>query len=100
VVGVALWRPSALLFSWQAVSVLLVQAWWALDLVLRLVTGRHLLGGAGNFDWEGVEQPIRRHRIEAEPTAQWRVVPAEGSRALKSRAAEPALRPATSFTST
>lgn len=46
VIAAALWRGSSLLFSWQAVSVLLVQLLWTLDLAGRLLVGRHLIGGS------------------------------------------------------
>src|SRR5262245_5068325 len=42
---VALWRESSLIFSWQAVSVLLVQIAYSIDVVGRAITGRHLIGG-------------------------------------------------------
>jgi hypothetical protein len=42
---VGLWRESSLLFSWQAVSVLLVQIAYTLDVVGRAVFGRHFIGG-------------------------------------------------------
>jgi hypothetical protein len=44
-IAVALWLESPLLFSTQALSVLLVQTLFAIDLVGRLLGGRHLLGG-------------------------------------------------------
>ena len=43
----ALWTESSLLFSWQAVSVLLVQILWIIDIVGRLILGVHLIGGTG-----------------------------------------------------
>src|SRR5215470_4992705 len=41
----ALWKESALIFSWQAVSVLLVQIAYTIDVLGRLIVGRHLIGG-------------------------------------------------------
>jgi hypothetical protein len=41
----ALWTESGLLFSWQAVSVLLFQIVFIIDVLGRLVLGRHLIGG-------------------------------------------------------
>jgi len=41
----ALWIPSPLLFSSQAVSVLLVQVFWISDVVGRLLLGFHPIGG-------------------------------------------------------
>jgi hypothetical protein len=42
---VGLWRESSLIFSWQAVSVLLVQVAYTLDVAGRAVFGRHFIGG-------------------------------------------------------
>ena len=42
---VALWRGSPLLLSWQAVSVLLFQVAFSVDLLGRLVARRHPIGG-------------------------------------------------------
>ena len=44
-VAVALWRESALLFSWQAVSLLFFQSLYLIDLVGALLTGHHAIGG-------------------------------------------------------
>jgi hypothetical protein len=41
----ALWRESALLFSWQAVSVLVFQLAYAIDILGRAAIGRHPIGG-------------------------------------------------------
>lgn len=41
----AVWLESPLLFSSQAVSVLLIQIVWTLDFTGALLTGRHLVGG-------------------------------------------------------
>ena len=45
ILALALWRGSSLLFSWQAVSLLLVQSLWTLDYALTLLTGKHFIGG-------------------------------------------------------
>jgi len=45
VIAAALWSESRLLISWQAVSVLLVQILWTLDVLGRLVLGWHPIGG-------------------------------------------------------
>jgi hypothetical protein len=44
-VAVALWSESALIFSWQASSLLLFQTLYTIDLVGALVSGRHVIGG-------------------------------------------------------
>lgn len=43
--AVALWAESALLFSWQAVSLLFFQTLFTLDLVGTWISGRHPIGG-------------------------------------------------------
>jgi hypothetical protein len=43
-VGVALWLEDSLLVSTQAVSVLLLEAAWTIDVSARLLTGRHPFG--------------------------------------------------------
>jgi hypothetical protein len=48
---VGLWRRSALLLSSQAVSSLVVDSAWILDLAWRGVTGRHLVGGT-EYMWD------------------------------------------------
>lgn len=45
VIGLGLWIESPLLISSQAVAVLLIQLYWALDFFSRLLFGSHLLGG-------------------------------------------------------
>ena len=48
---VGLWRGSALLLSSQAVSSLVVDLAWVLDLAWRGITGRHLIGGT-EYMWD------------------------------------------------
>ncbi len=48
---VGLWRGSALLLSMPALTSVLIDLTWDLDLGWRLVTGRHLLGGT-EYMWE------------------------------------------------
>jgi hypothetical protein len=48
---VGLWRGSAFLLSTQAVSSLVVDAAWVLDLAWRAAAGRHLLGGT-EYMWD------------------------------------------------
>ena len=40
-----LWLESPLIFSWQAISLLLFQTLYAIDLASALMTGRHWIGG-------------------------------------------------------
>jgi hypothetical protein len=44
-IAVALWMESALIFSWQAVSLLLFQTLYIIDLAGTLLTRRHWIGG-------------------------------------------------------
>lgn len=44
-IAAALWLESPLLFSWQAVSLLLFQTLFVLDLAGAVATGHHLIGG-------------------------------------------------------
>jgi len=44
-IALALWLESRLIFSWQAVSLLLFQALYTIDLLGALLTGRHIIGG-------------------------------------------------------
>jgi hypothetical protein len=48
---VGLWRGSALLLSMQALTSIVIDLAWDLDLGWRLATGRHLLGGT-EYMWE------------------------------------------------
>jgi hypothetical protein len=50
VVG-GLWQGSALLLSSQAVACLLVSTLWTLDVLSRLLTGAHLIGGT-EYMWD------------------------------------------------
>jgi hypothetical protein len=51
-VGVGLWTCSRLVLSSQAVAIVVVGAVWTLDLLSRLVLGRHLLGGGTAYMWD------------------------------------------------
>jgi len=44
-IAVALWLESPLIFSWQAVSLLVMQTIFAIDLASAVVTGEHWIGG-------------------------------------------------------
>ncbi len=44
-IGVGLWLESALIFSWVACGVLLFQTLYVIDLLGRVLTGHHLIGG-------------------------------------------------------
>jgi hypothetical protein len=44
-IAVALWLESRLIFSWQAVGLLVFQSLYTLDLLGALVSGKHAIGG-------------------------------------------------------
>jgi hypothetical protein len=48
---VALWRGNSLLLSSQAVSAIVVNLLWTLDLACRVAFGRHLIGGT-EYMWD------------------------------------------------
>ena len=48
---IGLWRGSAVLLSSQAVSSLVVDAVWVADVLARIVSGRHLIGGT-EYMWD------------------------------------------------
>lgn len=51
VLTAGLWTGSALLVSSQAIGVLVVDLVWTADLLLRLLTGRHWIGGT-EYMWD------------------------------------------------
>jgi len=57
VLAAALWRESRLLFSWQAVSLLLVQLAMTADMLGRLVLGFHPIGGT-EYMWDAANYPL------------------------------------------
>jgi hypothetical protein len=44
-IALGLWLESRLIFSWQAVGLLVVQTLYAVDLIVALVFGKHPIGG-------------------------------------------------------
>ena len=44
-IAVGLWLENSLIFSWQATGLLIFQSLFALDLLIAVATGRHLIGG-------------------------------------------------------
>lgn len=44
-IALGLWLESSLIFSWQAVSLLLFQTLFVIDLLGAVITGRHFIGG-------------------------------------------------------
>jgi hypothetical protein len=70
----AQWTGSALLYSWAAVSVLLVQLAWILDAGGRLVAGVHVIGGT-EYMWSPNIPPWIRafslFHVAAPPILLW-----------------------------
>jgi hypothetical protein len=58
-IAVALWLESALIFSWQAVGLLLFQVLFIVDLAGALITGRHWIGGTEYMFDPHIALPIR-----------------------------------------
>jgi hypothetical protein len=58
-IAVALWLESALIFSWQAVGLLLFQVLFFVDLAGALITGRHWIGGTEYMFDPHIALPIR-----------------------------------------
>jgi hypothetical protein len=48
---IGLWSGSALLLSAQALSSLVIDSTWVIDVLARLATGRHLIGGT-EYMWD------------------------------------------------
>jgi hypothetical protein len=44
-IGIGLWFESALIFSWVACGLLLIQSLYTIDLADAVLTGRHIIGG-------------------------------------------------------
>jgi hypothetical protein len=44
-VGIGLWMESALIFSWVACGLLVIQSLYTIDLAGAVLTGRHVIGG-------------------------------------------------------
>ena len=55
----ALWSESPLIFSWQAVSLLVVQVLYSVDLILAFLLGRHFIGGTDYMFDPNIARPVR-----------------------------------------
>lgn len=58
-IAAALWLESPLIFSWQAVSLLLFQSVFIIDLAVAVLTGHHPIGGTEYMFDIGIPLPIR-----------------------------------------
>lgn len=58
-IGLALWTENALLFSWQAVGLLLFQTLYIIDLAGAAFSGRHIIGGTEYMFDPHIPLPIR-----------------------------------------
>lgn len=54
-----LWLESPLIFSWQAISLLLVQTLYTIDLTGAVISGKHLIGGTEYMFDPKIPLPIR-----------------------------------------
>ncbi|HEY7353027.1 MAG TPA: hypothetical protein VH596_09715 [Terriglobales bacterium] len=58
-ITIGLWLESRLIFSWQAVVLLVFQTLYSLDLLGALVSGRHAIGGTEYMFDPNIPLPIR-----------------------------------------
>lgn len=58
-IAAALWLESRLIFSWQAVSLLIFQSLFTIDLGCALLSGYHPIGGTEYMFDPGIPVPIR-----------------------------------------
>ena len=58
-VGIALWRQDSLLLSMQAVSLLIWQGLYSVDLLARVTLGRHVFGGTEYVFRSGLPLAVR-----------------------------------------
>jgi hypothetical protein len=58
-ITLALWLESSLIFSWQAVSLLVVQVLYSVDLFAAFFFGRHLTGGTEYMFDPNISLPVR-----------------------------------------
>jgi len=75
-ITLALWVESALIFSWQAVSLLVVQVLYSLDLVSAFLFGKHLTGGTEYMFDPNIALPVRLlglYHLVVPPLLLWAV---------------------------
>ena len=58
-ITLALWLESSLIFSWQAVSLLVVQILYSVDLTLAFLLGKHFIGGTEYMFDPNIALPVR-----------------------------------------
>ena len=58
-ITLALWLENSLIFSWQAVSLLVVQVLYSFDLVFAFLFGKHLTGGTEYMFDPNIALPVR-----------------------------------------
>lgn len=76
IIGLALWRESPLLFSWQACGLLVFQTIYTVDLTGAALFGRHFIGGTEYMFDPGVPLYIRLlalFHVVAPPLLLWAI---------------------------
>jgi hypothetical protein len=58
-IAAALWLESSLIFSWQAISLLMFQSVFTMDFVIALVSGHHPVGGTECMFDPHIALPVR-----------------------------------------
>ena len=58
-IGLALWMESPLIFSWQAVGLLVFQTLYSVDLIGAAILGGHLIGGTEFMFDSGIPLAVR-----------------------------------------
>lgn len=75
-IAFALWLESSLIFSWQAVSLLVVQILYSVDLILAFVFGKHFIGGTEYMFDPGIPLLVRLfglYHLVVPPLLLWAV---------------------------
>lgn len=75
-IAAALWMESRLIFSWQAVGLLVFQTLYALDLAIAVIAGRHVIGGTEYMQDRSIPLLIRLlglYHLVVPPLLLWAV---------------------------
>ena len=59
ILAAAVWLENPLLFSWQAISLLLADLLWTMDILGRLLLGFHVMGGTEYLFDDTIPMPVR-----------------------------------------
>ncbi len=75
-IAMALWTESRLIFSWQAVGLLVFQTLYVLDLLGAFFSGKHLIGGTEYMFDPSIPKPVRLlglYHLVVPPLLLWAV---------------------------